>query len=294
MNISLLIQATVLCYIQFEPCPSVDAPFVSATQVPVTQIAFQLDLSAARQAGWFSSQLANKEAFEISRSLVKRRLGAVSVDARIDIDTKESRLVVNVNNTLGNDELFLLDGIIRSMGLFELFLVADPKLATRLAIDWGEEETRFTQWIMDHPIDQVSSFNILPRDEGGPHRYVQWLSARLEDIDSLCVILPLCLDDNFGAADIVELYQCTDHAGNPALGFKFARESEKRFRSFTQRAQGHKLAIVVRGKVLGAPLITDELSGHGLIQSLSLAETDDLMKVLTPGQLEGPLRKVRQ
>jgi preprotein translocase subunit SecD len=63
------------------------------------------------------------------------------------------------------------------------------------------------------------------------------------------------------AKDVAGAAVTRDGAGNPAVGVTFTEEGTKKFAKLTEEHKGKRLAILVEGKVISAPVINDKVTG---------------------------------
>jgi protein-export membrane protein SecD len=88
----------------------------------------------------------------------------------------------------------------------------------------------------------------------------------------------------------------TDTVGRPYVAFKLNAEGGKRFAMITSENVGHRLAIILDGKVYSAPNIRERIpGGSGQISGgFTDAEASNLALVLKAGALPAPLKVVGQ
>jgi len=134
--------------------------------------------------------------------------------------------------------------IIGSTASLELRLVIDSSFSRE------ELERRLTR-----------DTEILPSREGG-----EWFL-----VDRIPVI---------SGTDLKTAYTSQDEFGRPAVGFEIKSEKAGKFGDFTYRNIGKRLAIVLEGKVVSAPVIRSRISDRGQIQ-----EVRDLALILRTGSL---------
>ncbi len=108
---------------------------------------------------------------------------------------------------------------------------------------------------------------ILPSREGG-----EWFL-----LDKVPVIT---------GADLKTAYISQDEFGRPAVGFELKSEAAGKFGDFTMRNIGRRLAIVLEGKVVSAPVIRSRISDRGQITgNFTPEEVRDLALILRTGSL---------
>ena len=140
--------------------------------------------------------------------------------------------------------------IIGSTASLELRLVIDSSFSKE------ELEKRLTK-----------ETEILPSREGG-----EWFL-----VDKVPVI---------SGSDLKTAYISQDEFGRPAVGFELKSEAAGKFGDFTMRNIGRRLAIVLEGKVVSAPVIRSRISDRGQITgNFTPQEVRDLALILRTGSL---------
>jgi preprotein translocase subunit SecD len=82
----------------------------------------------------------------------------------------------------------------------------------------------------------------------------------------------------------------TDQAGNPAVNFELTSEGAEIFGEATNKMIGKRLAIVLDGKVMSAPVIRSRITSSGQITGrFTTEEANDLAVVLRAGALPAPV-----
>ncbi len=95
--------------------------------------------------------------------------------------------------------------------------------------------------------------------------------------------------------DLKTAYQSADEFGSPAVAFELKGESASKFGEFTQRNIGKRLAIVLDGKVVSAPVIRSRISNRGQITGyFTPEEARDLAVVLRAGALPTDLQILQE
>ncbi|MBQ4472648.1 MAG: protein translocase subunit SecD [Alphaproteobacteria bacterium] len=87
-----------------------------------------------------------------------------------------------------------------------------------------------------------------------------------------------------------------DDRGNPAVAFSFKSAGAKKFANATRENVGRRLAILLDGKVISAPVINSPITGgQGIITgSFSVQTANDLALLLRSGALPAPLLVVEE
>ncbi|ADC89441.1 protein-export membrane protein SecD [Thermocrinis albus DSM 14484] len=87
-------------------------------------------------------------------------------------------------------------------------------------------------------------------------------------------------------ADLKTAYTSTDDMGSPAVTFELTDRGSKVFAEATEKNIGRRLAIVLDGKVVSAPVIRSRISDRGQISGgFTLEEAQNLAIVLRAGAL---------
>ncbi len=87
-------------------------------------------------------------------------------------------------------------------------------------------------------------------------------------------------------SDLKTAYVSRDEFGRPAVGFELKSEAASKFAEFTSKNIGKRLAIVLEGKVVSAPVIRSRISDRGQITgNFTPQEVRDLALVLRTGSL---------
>jgi len=82
----------------------------------------------------------------------------------------------------------------------------------------------------------------------------------------------------------------TDQAGNPAVNFELTSEGAEIFGEATNKMINKRLAIVLDGKVMSAPVIRSRITSSGQITGrFTTEEANDLAVVLRAGALPAPV-----
>ena len=82
-------------------------------------------------------------------------------------------------------------------------------------------------------------------------------------------------------------YRSNDEFGAPAVSFELTQDAGRRFENVTGRNVGKKMAIVLDGEVISAPVINSRIRDQGIIQgSFSITQAEDLSLKLRSGTIE--------
>lgn len=92
----------------------------------------------------------------------------------------------------------------------------------------------------------------------------------------------LSLEENIliNGNDLENVDVSSDSFGRPAVEIQLTAEGSKKFAGVTSKNTGRRLAIVVKGSVLSAPVIREKISGGKLLiaGSFSAQEAEDIMR----------------
>ena len=90
--------------------------------------------------------------------------------------------------------------------------------------------------------------------------------------------------------DLKTAYVGVDQFGQPAVNFELKSEAAEKFEKFTEENIGERLAIILDGKVVSAPVIRSKISDRGQITgNFTAQEARDLALILRTGSLPAPL-----
>ena len=96
-------------------------------------------------------------------------------------------------------------------------------------------------------------------------------------------------------SDLKTAYTSQDEFGRPAVGFEIKGEKAGKFGDFTYRNIGKRLAIVLEGKVVSAPVIRSRISDRGQITgNFTPEEVRDLALILRTGALPTSLHFLQE
>jgi preprotein translocase subunit SecD len=233
-----------------------------------------IDADQVRAAGWTAGDAGDEEARAAALALVRRRLGATEEARSAAVERMEEGLAVRLAGADAGATADLVASALRDLGRFELALVAAADGADA-DVDVAAERARLAAWIERHPGAPIASFELVPRDAGGPHARIAWRPFEVApEVDAIrpaadsavALLLPASLRELFGAGAVAKAHASSDALGYPAVGFELVPERQSDFRAFTRRNVGRQLAVLVRGIVVSSPTILSELPGAGIVQ----------------------------
>lgn len=113
----------------------------------------------------------------------------------------------------------------------------------------------------------------------------------LENNDEGGTVLPVYKQILISGENLMDAQLAFDQDyGRPQVSFRFDAAGSRKFASFTAKNIGRRMAIVLDGKVLSAPVIQTMIPGHGVITGNFSPETaNDLALLMRSGALPAPL-----
>jgi preprotein translocase subunit SecD len=91
--------------------------------------------------------------------------------------------------------------------------------------------------------------------------------------------------------DLKDSRKTTDNVNNPAIGFYLNSGGAAIFSNFTEKHRGDKLATVLNGMVIMAPVIEDKIDADGIIRGrFTVEEANDYALLLRSGALPASLK----
>jgi preprotein translocase subunit SecD len=255
-----------------------------------------VDCARARELVWTLEGASDEDVRAAAARVVEKRLRALGRSPSVTIDHGKSQLAIQLAIALDPHEKDLLEGLLRSLGLCEFFVVLEAQNAAQLGIDLAGEREKLAAWSEKNPGRPLEAFNVLPAPDG-PDVRVSWVTLDPDSIvkaDKLLgwpVLLPGEPEDLFGAASFARSYPTTDVRNAPAIGFELKPERTEAFAAFTERNIGRLLAIVVGGKLVSSPRLETQLLGHGVVSGrFDQARAENWLQAFA--DLTGPLRLV--
>jgi len=262
-----------------------------------TSFVVSIDCELARQRVWLLDGIEDPQVRQAAGRVIARRIQALGHPARFTVDDERDQLTLTVGGTLTSPERDGIDSMLRSLGLCELLLVVDDKLAASLGLDLAAERRRLGAWREAHPGQPLEKFNIL--EEGGPDRRISWVTL---DPDSVSgggptlgwpVLLPSRADEYFGAASLERTTIQPAEPGSQALEVRLEVRSELQapLAHFTGQHVGQRLAVLVGGRLISAPRIDSPFRKYvpvnGRFDEAKALQWQGVLRAL-----EGPLRLI--
>lgn len=109
--------------------------------------------------------------------------------------------------------------------------------------------------------------------------------------------LPQVVDTDLSGADLARSkVEFDSQTGKPAVGLQFNSEGAKKFQEITKRNVGKRVAILVDGQIITAPVVQQEISGGNAIitGNFTLDEAKQLSIQLNSGALPVPVKIIEQ
>lgn len=250
----------------------------------------EVDHDRARETGW--SGATREEVLEFAAKIVERRFVAMERAARVEVWRDAQRIEVSLPSIDPRDrELF--EEMLRSIGVCELFFIADEAVLSALGIDLDTERKRLETWRQANPSRSIEAFHALYPEQQGPPSRLLWAETLFDGRSGppVCLLLPDRPEDALGAASFETCSLALDPFGYPAIAFDVRESRKEDLARFTEAHRGQRLGIVLAGKVRSAPTLKTKLVGGGLIEGrFGQEECERIAAALT--KREGPLRVV--
>jgi preprotein translocase subunit SecD len=257
------------------------------------ELVLEVDVERARAVGWdgaSSEEAGTAEVVALAAKLVERRFLALERAARITVE--ERRIRVSLPSIDPRDRE-LLEGMLRSIGVCELLVLASDSALEGTGSDLARERAKLDAWRAAHPDLPLAAFNALDPGDGGPERRVLWVETEYGGVSGppCPLLLPGEPAAHFGAASLARTGAERDAFGYPALAFELTDARRDDFTRFAEARVGERLGLLSEGKVRSAPTLGPGLAGGGLIEGRF---TDEELARLGEAfrRLEGPLRLV--
>jgi len=244
------------------------APEPTEPAGPRSVFVLEVDRALARDQVWRLQDASDEEVVAVAMNAVRRRLRAMDFTVVLQREPGTPRFQVSLP-AVGRVERELLTSMLRSIGLCELFFVADEASARARGIDLASERARLDSWRAQNPGHALERFNTLEPDAGGPARDLAWITAasNLERSDlGWPVLLPHRPADCIGATSFVRVWPATDARGEPALGFELRPSRKQDLARITAEHVGSRLAVVLLGRLVSAPEVKPELVDTGVLE----------------------------
>lgn len=253
----------------------------------------EVDCVLARDQVWLLQQASDEKVVAVAANAVRRRLEAMQRDARVELVPDSRRFQVSLATTEARDRE-LVRGMLRSVGLCELFFVAEDATARARGIDLADERARLSAWRKTNADQPIELFTMLARSAGGPAPGLSWITAGTGaggDNLGWPVLLPEHPEDQLGATSFARVYEATDASGEPALGYEPSAARSGDLARVTAEHVGQRLAIVLFGQLVSAPVLKAPVTSAGVLEGRF--EKDQLARIARAiEELRSPLTVV--
>ena len=200
----------------------------------------------------------------------------------------------------GIDALGVAEPLVQKQGvrgeriLIQLPGVEDPERIKNLLVAPANLEWK----AVTYPPGVSNMSNWLPPDSeeiaiarfGGqlPDDTMLFPQERISDFDDSRTVLwwPLKRVSVIGGSDLQTAFRSAGEWGDPAVSFQLTQDAGKRFDKATRENIGRKMAILLDGKVISAPVIKGNIRDSGVIEGgFSITSAEDLALSLRSGAL---------
>ena len=174
---------------------------------------------------------------------------------------------------------------IENLGQLQFLILATAPDFTGTGTDLTSERARLDSWVAEHPGADVSNFNRVAIENGGPNAMIRWYSYPNVGQAEPCLVPTE--DWTFRGGDLGKVFPTTDGLGYPAVGFETRPNRVADFTEFTGENIGRQMAIVLNNEIRTAPSLDERLAGRGIIRGgFTSQEVRDLVTVLRTGSLK--------
>jgi preprotein translocase subunit SecD len=210
------------------------------------------------------------------------RVGIEDFSVRQALDTIRNRV----------DEYGVTEPTIRREGLggrrivVQLPGVDDPERAKALV-----KRTAYLEWKLMRGEEAESRVAVQRQWEGAvAPEGIEILEGQPNPRDGVVSYYPVDVSTILTGRDLMNARPSSDELGLPAVGFTLNFDAAARIRPFSEQHIGERLAIILDGKVLSAPVIRERLSASNIITGrFTPEESQDLAIQLRAGALPATL-----
>jgi preprotein translocase subunit SecD len=228
---------------------------------------------------WRSTATETGYRFQLNSDV---RMGIEDFSVRQALDTIRNRV----------DEYGVTEPTIRREGLggkrivVQLPGVDDPERAKALV-----KRTAYLEWKLMRGEEAESRVAVQRQWEGAVvPEGVEIVEEQPNPRDGVVSYFPVDVSTILTGRDLMNARPTTDEMGLPAVGFTLNFDAADRIRSFSEQHIGERLAIILDGRVLSAPVIRERLSASNIITGrFSPEESQDLAIQLRAGALPATL-----
>ncbi len=174
---------------------------------------------------------------------------------------------------------------IENLGQLQFLIQAEAADYTGSGTDQATEQAKLDTWIAEHPGADVSNFNRVSVENGGPNPMIRWFSYPLLGSPAACLVPKP--EWTFHGGALGKVFPTSDSLGYPAVGFEMRPNRVSDFTEFTGANIGRNMAIVLNNVIKTSPNLNDRLPGSGIIQgSFKSEEVREYVTVLRTGSLK--------
>lgn len=252
-----------------------------AAEPGVFRTEYELDPAAAREAGIATAEMDEAETRRAIAADLERRLAYRAPEGvRIAVtDGEAGRLVATITGALSEQDAALLRADAGALELLRFLAVAEEDDLAALGTSVRAERDRLTEWIEAHAGEPLAVFRHVRRDEGGPLPRLLWADGprapgeaavaegEARAREALALLIPEDPAEEFRAADLESVQPSFDELGYPALAIEIRAGRAEAYGRFTERIQGKRLAVLLRGRVQLAPNVNDRLPPGSILSA---------------------------
>ena len=174
---------------------------------------------------------------------------------------------------------------IENLGQLQFLIVATSPDFTGSGTDKASERALLDSWMLEHPGVDVSNFNRVAVENGGPNPMIRWYFNTQTQEPEPCLVPSE--DWTFRGGDLGKVFGTTDSLGYPAVGFEMRPSRVTDFTDFTGENVGRNMAIVLNNEIRTAPNLEERLRGKGIVRGqFTNDEVRELVTVLRTGSLK--------
>ena len=274
------------------------------------RLVYRLDIDAARKSGQIDPNTSNRDVLTETVTILQNRIDPQGIlEANINPEGTD-RILIELPGKQESEIKPVRDRI-QQLGKLEWRLVIDE---ANKNFDLPEEKRRLEEWLKKPENQQIvgtnpediSVFNSLPADKGGPKRpgKIRWIpmdpkadptpsEVRVpieykdpktgKTIKALARYIPVSLEEVYFTGEDLKagkIRQTQDRYSMPAVSFELKESKKAEFTDFTARNKQRPFAIILNGKCRSAPIIQERLPGAGIITGGSKGFTGEEVRNL--------------
>jgi len=262
-----------------------------------TTFVVAVDCELARTRTWLLKDASDEQVVETAALLIKKRCAAMRVSVEVTLDAAQRRLEIALPAVPNPRQRELAESMLRSIGLCELFFLADAEWTKVYNVDIALERQKLETWRKANPTTPLELFNTLDEEQGGPTARIAWIpldpnTPANKYRPGWAVLLPASLEEHFGVGSFERTFLAEGSYGKPAIGYEMRASRQPDFERATADLRGRRrLAVVIEGQVVSSPKLETVQAAGGVIEgSFAPAEARRLVQALQ--ELHSPLRIV--